>query len=128
MPKLVHRVPAYKLHKCSGRGRARHGGKDIWFPGPFGSKESRETYARFIAGLDSQGGTTTVVAPELLSISELILAYSEYAEQYYRKDGRPTGEHVSIKYAVRPLEALYGLTLAVDLGPKKLKLVRDEMI
>ena len=110
MPKLVHRVPAYNLHKTSGRARLRHHGRDVYLPGPFGSPQSREAYARFIRGVDSSPAMETP-PPELLSISELILHYSEHAETYYVKDGRLTSESVCIKYAVRPLEAVYGLTL-----------------
>ena len=45
------RVPAYRLHKASGRARTRHKGRDVYFPGKFQSRESLEAYARFAAGL-----------------------------------------------------------------------------
>lgn len=130
MPRLVHRVPAYKVHKASGRARLRFQGRDIYLPGPFGSKESREAYARFIAEQSNRPESSLVMGPpcpDLLSISELVLLYSGHAKSYYRKNGKPTGEHVCIKYAVRPLEGLFGLTLAREFGPKKLKLLRDAM-
>lgn len=131
MPRLVHRLPAYKLHRASGKARVRHQNREIFLPGKFGSKESREAYGRFLAEMSSQPDSTLVAeapAPDLLSISELILRYLEHAARYYKKDGRPTGEHRSIMYAVRPLEAMFGLTLARDCGPKSLKLVRAEMV
>lgn len=109
----------------------RFEGKEVYLPGLFGSKESREAYARFIAEQSKRPESSLVVeapCPDLLSISELVLLYSEHAENYYRKDGKPTGEHVCIKYAVRPLEALFGISLAREFGPKKLKLLREEMI
>ncbi|MDG3006611.1 tyrosine-type recombinase/integrase [Paludisphaera mucosa] len=131
MPKLGCKPPAYRRHKATGRARVRYQGKDHYLPGKFGSPESRQAYARFIAGLASSDSTVDLSpSPSALSltISELILRYADHAEGYYRKNGEPTGEHDVVRYALRPLEQLYGLTLAVEFGPKRLALVRDEMI
>lgn len=129
MPRLGCKPPAYRLHKVTGRARVRYQGKDHYFPGKFGSPESRQAYARFLAGLASgEPGEQSTPTPSLLTISELVLRFDEHAESYYRKNGKPTGEHETIMYALKPLEELYGLTLAVEFGPKRLKLVQDEMI
>jgi integrase len=58
----------------------------------------------------------------------LILRYATFAEGYYRKAGRSTGEHVTIKNALRPMEEMFGDTPAINFGPKRLKEVRAEMI
>ncbi|MGO9916350.1 MAG: tyrosine-type recombinase/integrase, partial [Isosphaeraceae bacterium] len=52
----------------------------------------------------------------------------EHAKRYYRRDGRPTGEHVVIRAAHRPLLDLYGSVPVAEFTPKHLKLVRSEMI
>lgn len=131
MPKLGCKPPAYRFHKATGCARVRYRGKDHYFPGKFGSPESRQAYARFVAGLAADDDPS-VVLPEssapTLTISELVLRYSGHAESYYRKNGKPTGEAEVTKYALKPLEELFGLTLAAQFGPKKLDLVRREMI
>jgi integrase len=131
MPRLVNRPPAYTHHKPSGRARVRFQGRDHWLPGKYGSKESREAYARFVATLSDGEAFDPRTEDELrstITINELVLAYKKHAEAYYRKDGEPTGEHEVIKYALRPMRRMFGSTLAVEFGPKRLKMVRDEMI
>ena len=64
----------------------------------------------------------------MLTIAELIDKFWEHAKRYYRRDGRPTGEHVVIRAAHRPLLDLYGSVPVAEFTPKHLKLVRSEMI
>jgi integrase len=66
--------------------------------------------------------------PEDITVNELALAYFEHAEQYYRKDGEPTTEVRDIRYSIRPLRRLYGMTLARDFGPLQLKAVRQAIV
>ena len=47
---------------------------------------------------------------------------------YYRRNGKPTGEHITIRAALRPLLHLHGRMLAVEFRPSHLKQVREEMI
>jgi integrase len=63
-----------------------------------------------------------------ITINELLLAFLGWAESYYRKAGRITGEVTNIRYAVRTLRELYGETLARDFGPSQLKTVRQAII
>ena len=55
---------------------------------------------------------------------ELIAAYLEFAEGYYRE----SNERDHIKYALRPLKALYGRNPVAEFGPLCLKTVRDRMV
>jgi hypothetical protein len=48
MPKLTRQPPKYSLHKPSGQARVRHQGRDFYL-GAYGSRGSREAYARLIA-------------------------------------------------------------------------------
>jgi integrase len=63
-----------------------------------------------------------------LTVSKALLAYAEFARNYYSKDGRPTKEFGSMQEALRPLRALFGSTPANEFGPKRLRLVREQMI
>lgn len=63
-----------------------------------------------------------------ISVQRLCLAYTDFAEKYYVKDGEMTAEVVCITYSLRNLIKLFGSTPAVEFGPRTLKLVRDEFI
>src|SRR4051812_34804689 len=131
MPRLRNQPPAYRLHKPSGQARVRHGGKEIWL-GRHGSPESRENYSRILAEISAQGGVTASTdhapLPCGLSVAELIQAFWEHAKRYYVRDGEPTGEQVVLRSALRPALHLFGSTPVAEFGPKRLKLVREEMI
>ena len=62
MPKLIYRLPKYSLHKPSGQAKVRHNGRTIYL-GKFGSPESKEAYARFIANLPKQEETPVFARP-----------------------------------------------------------------
>jgi integrase len=136
MPRLVHKFPKYALHKKSGRARIRYGGKDYYLPGPYNSPESRKAYAEKIAelmagvapGADAGSPDNGERATPSLTIAELVERYWDFARVYYRRDGKPTGEHVNIKYALLPVVELFAEILVEDFGPKYLKAVRAEMI
>lgn len=61
-------------------------------------------------------------------MKKLCLLYKEFAEAEYVKDGRPTGEVPCIKHALRRLIKLFADKPAAELGPKALKMVRDEYV
>jgi integrase len=127
MPKLTRKPPAYSLHKPSGQARVRSEGRDYYL-GTYGSRESREAYARLIAEF-SKDLPPPAPAPTGPTVSEIILAYWSHAQTYYRRaDGSHTGEHLSIKAALKPLRRLYGTTPAAEFRAKELRLLREEMI
>jgi integrase len=49
-------------------------------------------------------------------------------EGFYVKEGKPTSEQATIRYALRYLRDLYGHTPAKDFGPLALKAVRQAMV
>ncbi len=131
MPRKAAKVPAYCLHKASGRAVVRVNGKDHYL-GPFGSAESHERYAELIERWRLAKAAPKEL-PELppsqeLSVNELLLKYWDYAESYYSSQGQPTKELVCMRDALRPVKRLYGNTLVRDFGPKSLKTVREFMI
>ncbi|MGO9922875.1 MAG: hypothetical protein ACLQIB_50290, partial [Isosphaeraceae bacterium] len=85
MPRLIHKPPAYSLHKPSGLARVRFRGKDHYL-GRFGSKESLEAYSRLLARLvqndvSDEPGSGPEAAPSVLTIAELIDKFWEHAKR-----------------------------------------------
>jgi integrase len=135
MPRLVRKPPAYQHHKGTGQARVRIGGRDYWL-GTYGSDASHREYERLIAEWRTRAPVAQATAPpprlpaqqSSLTVAELILAYWRHAQSYYVKDGKPTGEVENIRYALKPVRALYGHTMAREFGPLALKATRQAMI
>jgi integrase len=137
MPRLpIHKNPSLRRHTASGQGVVTLGGRDHYL-GAWPADQSdpptevRERYDRAIAEWRANGRRPLTLAVEspTLSVGELILAYWKHAELYYRRpDGTPTREVENIRYALRPLRALYESLLAAEFSPLKLSAVREEMI
>lgn len=135
----VVRAPKYRHFKPRNQGVVRLDGKDIYL-GPYNSPESLEKYHRLIAEWMSASRTPvlnqaldltvprTETEPRILSVNELLLAFWHHASVYYAsKDGSPT-ELSCLKYSLRPVRDLYGMSPANEFGPKALKAVREWFI
>lgn len=94
MPRLKNTPPSYRLHKPSGHAVVTFLGRDHYL-GKYGTVKSREEYTRLVA---QWAATTSMLAAGTLQkdaprgdlrLCELLKSYLEFAEQYYRKDGRP---------------------------------------
>jgi integrase len=133
MPKLTNQPPKYAKHKGSGQAVVRLGSRDRYL-GRFGSPESYREYQRVVAEWSStrDGGETGHVAKRVdrtdLRLCELLMKYLEFAREYYRKDGQPTGELANMKDAIRLLSELFGDAKVGEFGPSSLKVVREGMI
>jgi integrase len=130
MPRLTNKPPSYSLHKPSGLAKVKYRGK-ITYLGKYGTRESREAYAEFITNLpklDAPAEPAVLVAGAPLLVSEITLRYFRHAKQYYRKNGVPTGEHVTVRSALRPIEDKFGGLPANEFGPKCLKEAQQCMI
>jgi hypothetical protein len=108
MPALLKSIPTYRKHRASGQAVVSLNGRDFYL-GPHGTRASQLEYDRLIGEWLQQGrqihptpdgGEPTVV--------ELMAAYLHYAQRYYRKDNRPTGENGAIRCALRVVKLLYG--------------------
>src|SRR5262245_17302076 len=126
------RVPKYRLHKTTGLAKVRLSGRDVYL-GKYGTPESRARYRKVVAEWLAScrlepAGPRDPDPKSPPTINELVLAYLDFAKQYYVRDGAPTGEVQNLRYAVTPLVELYG-SLRVDrFGPVALKAVREVMI
>jgi integrase len=130
MPRLVNKPPKYSLHKPSGQAKVRFNGKDTYL-GRYGSPESKEAYARFVGALPkpSDRGKLAEPAPgATLLVGECVERFYAHSRLYYARDGVPTGEHTTIRYALRPLTKRFKELPVTEFGPKKLKQVREDMI
>src|SRR5262245_27780488 len=126
---MSNRNPFYRLHKPSGQAVVTFDGQDIYL-GRYRSSESRAEYDRLLAEWLANGRRLPAAegGNPNLAVSELILAYIEFADGYYRKGGEPTAEVDSIKVTMRPLKKLYGPTPAREFGPLRLKAVREAFV
>ncbi|QDU70449.1 site-specific integrase [Mucisphaera calidilacus] len=134
---LVHsdlptpRVPSYRLHKPSGQAVVRINGKDFYL-GIHGTDGSRRAYDRLLAewfaGHRHTPSPTRKAAAQELAVCELVLAYLRFAQTYYVKNGRVTGEYANMRDAARPMVRLFGDVPVHAFGPVSLKAVRQAMV
>ena len=93
----------------------------------YGTAASREAFSRLNSGVATERRPTAHRAAQA-TVTELVVAYTEFATGYYRKDGEPTNEVRMIKTAIKIARELYGRTPAAEFGPLALQAVRDAMI
>src|SRR5438128_138167 len=126
-------IPSYRRHRQSGQAIVTlpdglRGRRDILL-GKYGTGESRQEYARVIAEWEANGRRSLEPATAAdLTINELMLAYWRFAEQYYRKNGKPTSQQDRIRLALKPVKELYGHRAVAGFGPLALKAIREWMV
>ncbi len=124
------RIPKYRKHK-SGQAFVQVKGERFYL-GKYGTPESEEKYRRYVAELAVSPipSATTPAAPVFsgLEIIELCVAYWRYAQEYYVKDGEPTGHLDSVRQALRVLKRLYARTPAEEFGPLAFRAVQQALI
>jgi hypothetical protein len=128
MPARSAFVPKYCLHKPSGRAYVRIQGKVI-YTGDYGTAESKHEYGRLVAELAASSGSSAPTAPVPgITVVEIVAGYLDYADGYYRQNGRPTSQVHIVRQAMRPLRELYGHTPAAEFGPLALRTVQSHLI
>lgn len=130
--KRKQKLPSYLHHKATGQARVIIEGHTHYL-GEYGTEESRRRYGELIAEHSSgvpvdpfvksaaQGGAG-------LTVNELCLVFLRHAKKHYTKNGKPTAELACFKSAIKILVELYGSISIDELGPLKLKAVRQGMI
>lgn len=126
MPRLSKSLPEYRHHAGSGQAVVTLDGKSYYL-GRYKSRASKAEYDRLTALWLAHGRRLPATECDL-TIQELQAAFWQHADQYYRKDGEPTGELDNIRYALRPLQALYGPLRANDFGPVQLKAIQQHLV
>ncbi len=128
MPRFTKSVPKYAKHKASGQAIVTLDGKDFYL-GPYGTRVSRREYDRLVGEWQQNGRRLPAddVQPPL-SIAELLNAYRKFAEQYYRRNGKPTGTFDNIRPMLKLVRKHYGDKLVQDFGPLALKTLQTRLI
>jgi integrase len=126
MPRLTESVPKYRKHKGTRQAVVTINGRDHYL-GPHGTKASRLEYDRLISEWLTSGRCPTFGRPEhVITITELIVGYLEYAKGYYGDN--PRGEFANMRHALRPMRRVYGNHPANEFGPLQLKAVREKFL
>jgi hypothetical protein len=132
-----HRTPSLRRHKASALGVVTLSGKEVYLGHwPTGQKNPpaavRAEYDRHIAEWLANGRQllpSTATNPDGIIVNELILAFYQYAEVYYRRaDRTSTNELGEYRYSLRPLKELYGGLPVNEFRPLKLEAVRQRML
>ncbi len=132
-PTRPRRIPSYRLHKPTGLAVVRLDGRDYYL-GSHGTPGSHEKYRRLISEWLANGGQIHVdrrahgVVGDDITINELLVSFWGFAETYYVKNSKPTGEQQALRYAMKPLAELYGPSHVNEFGPLALKAVQQCMI
>lgn len=132
MSRTPNAVPVYRLHKPTGQAvctvHLLGGGRRDLYLGKHNSAASRAEYNRIVALVASNGGIYPAATPDV-TVNELLLAYFQFADGYYRAEGgqaSPTAAR--LKQSLRGLRKLFGPTPAAEFGPKALKSLTEAWV
>lgn len=121
------RTPTYprKAH-ASGYARIRWRGKDKYFKGFHGTKESLDDFWDWKNGLEGidRGKIEPRKPNERLTVRDVMDRYLKWAAEEYQRNQ----EFFSLHRAANHVCRLYGNHFADDFGPLKLKAVRDSLM
>lgn len=115
------RVPSYRRHS-SGQARVTLNGQDHLL-GKYGSKASREKYARLIAEYKASRKSKAFGKSKLL-LQDVLLAFLRFAKEYYRDTTQP----YPFKVALKPVAELYATLPANEFGPRQFKVIRERWL
>jgi integrase len=118
------RQPKYRLHKFSGQAFVEIKGRRVYL-GKYGSEESRAKYHRLLA--EAAVGGIAAPGPRI-TVAELLVQFFAHVRQRYQKNGKPTTEVNSYRFALRPVKALYGFTPVEEFGPLALIACRQALL
>jgi integrase len=127
---MSYRPPSYCRQRSKGRVDRAYvviASKRHWL-GTYGTDESRAKYLELI-GKPQESEPEPILPSTDPTISELILAYLKHAQIYYQKpDGTTGGEYGQYVTVLAVVRNHYGPIPAKDFGPKKLKIIRKELV
>src|SRR5438045_7156473 len=123
----LNQIPSYCRHRAGNQAYVTLDGRDVYV-GKYAAPASRAEYDRRIAEWIA-AGRKLPVDPMLITVGEVVLAYKQHADGYYRHaDGTPTNEAARVVRELTPLTKLYARTPAVHFGPLRLKAIPDRLI
>ena len=125
MPRLKHQPPKLRRH-VRGQAVVRINGKDRYL-GPYGTIKARVKYREIVTEWNLQRAAeareaTPPIPEEPSTVAELCLAYQDSPE------GKSVSQPHSVASALAVLCELYGSIEPANMGPKKLKAVREKFL
>jgi len=133
MPRHSSAVPRYCLHKPTGQAYVRVRGK-FHYLGPFGSPESNAAYQAIVENLardayrELVGEAVNAAPPSMLTVVELAAAYLDFADGYYRKNGRPTDHGRFVRRVMELVTDQYDELPVVRFGPLVFQELQGKLI
>jgi integrase len=136
MPKKTVKIPAYRHHKGSGQAFVQVNGSRRYL-GKYGSEKSQERYRRLVAELlatpialpkPGKGAPPPAGFGSDLEVVQITAAYWQFAEGYYTKDGRPTGQLPIVRQVLRILREFYAHVPAVEFGPLAIRAIQQHLV
>jgi hypothetical protein len=124
-------VPTYRHHKGSGQAFGQVQGRRHYL-GKWDLPQSKEHYSRFVAEMTVSlmpAAVLPLTTPvSEITVVELAAASLDFADEYYRKNGKPTTHLPQLKAAIRLVHQLYGAVLAAEFGPLALRAIQQKMV
>ena len=136
MPKKTVKIPAYRHHKGSGQALVYINGARRYL-GKYDSEKSHERYRRLVAELlaapialpkPGKGCPPAVGFGSELEVVQIGAAYWQFAEGYYIKNGRPTGQLPIVRRSIRILRKFYAQVPAVEFGPLAMRAIQGHLV
>jgi len=129
------RVPRYSRQREKGRADRAYvciAGRKVKL-GTYGSDDSKAKYAAVIADCERKVGQAKnsfgYNVTETPTVNEVLVAYLEYAQVYYRQpDGEVSKEYGHVRRTAIMVREAVGTQRAGNIGPKRIKLIREEMV
>lgn len=131
MGRQKHEIPAYRFHRARNCGKATFGPDTVYFPGPFQSERSLESYRRAVGEWLTTGLSPrrSLAQRSDTAINVLIASFwKEHVLRRYVKNGCPTTERRSFATALRPVRELYGTQPIASFTPRSLIVCRQKLI
>ena len=121
-------IPSYRHHKASGRAFVRFGNYNHYL-GFYGTMESKAEYDRIIREWLANGRQFSHQEQhQPITINGLCIAFLEYADGYYRKNGRRTSEYAEFEASVKLLHDHCGMSPAAEFTRQSLKAIRETAV
>jgi integrase len=98
----------------------------VIYLGPYGSRESREKYARLVAEWLERNEEPR--CRSTLTVEQLALVFLDFAKSYYVKNGETTDQIHKIRAGLRALIHQYRGEAVSDFSPRKLKRLHQVLI
>lgn len=117
------RPPQYLRHRARDLGYSRIDGKQVYFPGRWNSAESKSAYDAKLKEWSRDADCEKYP----LTIADLIVRYTDWADGYFARDGQPTRYAYNIKGQLKLLLESHRHTMVAEFDAPLLAAWRDSL-